>query len=367
MSQIRFVHTDFLRLATPISGVADTPGWLTEQAAGSVRNAVRNLADTAVNHDADFLIVAGSLTDSTPDLPLVVAWFQHIALRLQESGVQVVVSASTDQEAALLAPVCDIVLRPGELLHASLRHQNVQLRTSHRGDATSEELTISIGRELSPPEGRTVYNAVPGLQCSTDADSHGVVGYLSLAAGAVQAVRPDERGEYGCIVVEADTESRLLKSEFVATDVIRFAQEDLSLKTTMTTESLAAALVSASESIDRSSAHTVILDWRIDAELAADLHDVGRLDEFELLHRIRSAVQSGHRGVWPRRLSFLPSATLRVATPEYDSVQEYIQIVSGAVHSYDVDQYTTPHRLLSGQPGVSPSLISGLSLLGRVA
>lgn len=368
MSLIRFVHTDFLRLATPVSGVADTPGWLREQAAGSVRTAVRNVADTAINHNADFLLVAGSLTDSLPDLPLAVAWFEQITQRLQQSGVQVVVRATSPQEAALLAPVCDIVLGPDELLFASRRStQDVHLRVTDHSHPASDELTVAVGRELSPPDGRTVYNATPATQCSAESDCHGVVGYLSLSAGAVQAVHPDEQFEYGCVVVEADTETRHLKSEFVATDVIRFAVEELTLNTAMSVESLASALVSASDSLDRSSARTLILDWVVDAELTADLRDVGQFDEFALLHRVRSAVQSGHRGVWPRRLSFQRSATLRVATPELDSVEEYIQIVSGAVHSYDVDHYTSAHRLLSGQPGVAPALISGLSLLGRVA
>lgn len=368
MSLIRFVHTDFLRLATAVTGLADTPGWLREQAAGCIRTAVRNVADTAINHNADFLLVAGSLTESTADLPLAVMWFQQVTHRLRQAGVQVVVRASTAQEAALLAPVCDLVLGPDELLFASRRpSHDVHLRVCENHRSSSEELTVSIGRELSPPEGRTVYNASPATQVSAESDCHGVVGYLSLSAGAVQAVDPQERFEYGCVVVEADTDTRLLKSEFVPTDVIRFAVEELTLNTAMTVESLASALVGASDSLDRSSPRTLILDWVVDAELTADLQDVGQFDEFALLHRVRSAVQSGHRGVWPRRLSFQRSATLRVAAPELDCVEEYIQIVSGAVHSFEVDQYTSAHRLLSGKPGVAPALISGLSLLGRVA
>lgn len=368
MSLIRFVHTDFLRLATPICGVADTPGWLREQAAGSVRNAVRNVADAAINHNADFVLVAGSITDSAADLHLATAWLAQVFQRLQQAGVQVVARAANEQQAALLAPICDIVLRHEEILAASQTHpRTTQLRSTVRSDFSVNELAVSIDRDVSPPEARTLYNAVPAQQCSADADCHGVVGYLSLSAGPVQAISPEERFEYGCIVVEADTDSRLLKSEFVPTDVIRFSVEELTLNSTMTVDSLASALVTASDSIDRSSARTLIVDWRIDAELTAALEETGRFDEFELLHRIRGAVESGHRGVWPRRLSFCRNASLRVATPELESVEEYIQVVSGAVHSYDVDHYTTPHRLLSGEPGVAPSLISGLRLLGRVA
>lgn len=368
MSTIRFVHTDFLRLATPVSGISDSPGWLQKLGGNCVRQAVRNVIDTAITQEVDFLLVAGGITESSVDLPACTAWLDQQFERLRENGIRIIVNSRTEQEAAILQPICDSVIRGQSRLVASLDpNGHLQFGEIHRPfDPAREELVIHVGS--APAEtGRTVYHARPSLQPSDDVELASRNGYLALSAGAVQAVTPAETLEHGCLVIEANTVTRELKSQFFITDVLRFATEELNLSSAITIDSLASAVANASNSIGRMATQTVVIDWHVNAELVSELSDVARFGEFELLHRLRADVQSGHRGVWPRRIEFTSTSSLQVTSPVIESVEEYVQLVSGSVRSFDLDRFTHRRRMLHGESGVAPELIAGLSLLGRVA
>lgn len=369
MSKIRFVHTDFLRLATPVSGISDAPGWLQKLSGNCVRQAVRNVIDTAITQEVDFLLIAGGITESSIDLAACVVWLDQQFERLRENGIRIVINARTDQEAAMLQPICDTVVREQSRLIAGIDSSgHVRLSESTHSSTTTghPELIIHIGNDQAEP-GRTVYHACPSLQPSGDAEMASRNGYLALSAGAVQAVTPTETTEHGCLVIEANVTTRELKSQFFVSDVLRFATEELHLSSTITSDSLASAIADASNSIGRLAAQTVVVDWQVSADVACELADVARFGEFELLHRLRADVQSGHRGVWPRRIEFSRSSSIDVASAAIDSVEEYVQLVCGFVTPFERDRLTHQRRMPNGESGVAPELIAGLSLLGRVA
>lgn len=65
MSVIRFVHTDSLRLGSPVSlGLSDCPEWLRKVAGSAVRTAVTNVFEAAIAGRCHLLLIAGRLTES---------------------------------------------------------------------------------------------------------------------------------------------------------------------------------------------------------------------------------------------------------------------------------------------------------------
>ena len=84
MSVIRFLHTDALRLGSPVAGLSECPDWLRKTAASAVRTAVTNVIEAAIAGRCQFLFIAGRLTESEQDLELAVAWLmtQTSSLRM---------------------------------------------------------------------------------------------------------------------------------------------------------------------------------------------------------------------------------------------------------------------------------------------
>ena len=368
MSKIRFIHTDYLRLATPVSGIADAPDWLRQLATNCVRQATRNVIDAAIAREVDFLLIAGGVTESSLDLPAAVEWLSHQFARLNQHGIQVVVTANDHHEASLLRDICDLVLSPGDQFSVSQGHgHQCQIHPQQTSSPATNDLVVCVGRKLGSIPGRTVYNAVPAILSSENCGTSTHNGLLQVSAGAVQAVGPNEALEFGCVLVESDGQHTQLSSEFIVTDVIRFATEDLDLSASTTVDSLATAILQASDSIGKSLTQTAVVDWCVNAELLSEFSNISRFSETEMLNRLRSDVQAGHRGVWPRRIEFTEDSNLKVSSPGFESVQEYIEVVSGAVSSFDLNRFSHGQPLLQGESGVDPTLISGLGLLGKVA
>lgn len=368
MSKIKFIHTDYLRLATPVSGIADAPGWLQQLASHGVRQAARNVIDTAIAHEVDFVLIAGGISDSPVDLPAAVAWFSDQSARLKQHGIQVVAVANDFLESSLLKSVCDLVVTTEQSIYASkpLGHRcNLSIDQTVAGH--NQDVVVCVGHQQSVVSSQLVYNAMPAIQSSANCNSTTQNGMLSVSAGAIQAVNPDETSDFGCVLVQADSELQELRSEFIVTDVMRFASEELHLSASTTVESLSAAIREASESIGKSLRQTVIVDWCVDARLVSNFSEVSRFCETEILQQLRSDVQSVHRGVWSRRLEFTAESNLQVTSPVLESIEEYIEVVSGASSRFDRNRFTPGQRMLQGESGVDPTLISGLGLLGRVA
>lgn len=367
MSTIRFLHSDHFRLGTPLAGIADSPGWLQQLACHSVRQSVRNVIEAAVAQQVQFLVIAGQVTESAEDLESAIHWLSGQFETLQKHGIRVVARAQTPREEALLDRLCDVVIRDGECLHVSPEANGTLGYSVNRGVESSRDgLLLTFGRHPRSTA-RTEYNASPALQSSADCDRHAGDGYLSLSAGAVQAVRPAETWEFGCILVEADVANRELRSEFLVSDVLRYATEELSLTSPATVESLINGIARASDVIGQASIQTVVVDWRINAQLVSELSEVSGLVERELLLRLRGDLQSGHRGVWPRRLTFGKSCSLQLSSPTSEAVEEYVNVAGGPVSAFHVGQGTDPQLVLRGGVGIESSLVSGLHFLSHVA
>jgi len=362
MSTIRFVHTDYLRLGTPLSGIAHPPTWLQQLASASVRQAVRNVLEAAVTQRAHFLLIAGSICDSQEDHDSAARWLNEQLAPVRREGIRIVTLAD-DYSADSRNAIGDIVLTRGESLHCTVTADgSVQLLNSHEQAAHNADLVVTVGQSSANTHAsHLVYNAVPALQPDAIDDRAAANGWLSQSAGAVQSINSSETGNRGCMVVDADLSGRRLSSHFVIANPIRFASEQLDLASTTSTDRLVADITNASRSLQRTTEQTAIVDWTVHSPLTGDQRELLHLDEASLLTRLRNQLESGHQGVWPRRVIIAGQARVAVDASARAAEQEYVDVVTGADGGYQ------RHGLLHTKGSSHEELVAGLQLLHRVA
>lgn len=371
MSTIRFVHTDFLRLGTPLVGVANPPTWLLEHVTSSVRHAVRNVIETAITQQADFLFIAGSVCDSSEDLESVVHWLSEQFAPLRRNGIQVVAVADDQRTAATLRSACDIVISRTDSLHATKSaHAGVQLSTQIQHTDHTHALLVSTGSHAvvsHADSGRLNYRAIPATRSSADCSRAANQRSLCLSAGAVQTISSQETWNCGCIVVDADLTAQSLASSFFVTNPVRFATETLELKELTSADRLVSEITQASKSLQRNSGQTVIVDWFINTTLNSDAQELSDLQEHHLLGRLRNQLEAGHQGVWPRRVMFRENAALQLVAANGAAVEEYFDVLTGSVTTHETDSFGRSVNVLRGGRGVADELVVGLQLLRDAA
>ena len=95
--------------------------------------------------------------------------------------------------------------------------------------------------------------------------------------------------------------------------------------------------------------------------------DMSQICESSLLLRLRSDLQSGHRGAWPRRISFAQGARLQLQSVGSEVDETYIDVVSGVSGAHRMNRHEERRQVIVGGKCVNGSLVVGLQLLGRVA
>lgn len=371
MTTIRFVHTDFLRLGTPLVGIASPPTWLLELATASVRHAVRNVIETTMTQRADFLLIAGSICDSAEDLESATRWLHEQFAPLRREGIQVVAVVDDHQTSQTLGQICDVVMSRTDSLYATTDAAgSLNLSTAQHHNRHSDELVITTGSMPTsnhPETGRLHYHAVPAIQHTEQGERRSIEGTLSLSAGAVQSTSRSETGNYGCIVVDADLQSRELSSEFTVSNPVRFVSETLHLTELTTVDQLVNEIAQASKSLHRTTGQTVIVDWTINAQMHSDWNELSNLDHQHLLRRLRNHLESGHLGVWPRAIGFGETADLQFVSDGGAAVEEHVDVATGSVTTQDNGGYQGVARVIRGGRGVADELIAGLRLLADAA
>ena len=367
MSSIRFVHTDFLRLGTSVSGLAESPSWLRQLATGAVRQAVRNVIDLAVSQRAGFVLIAGGIVDAGTNPEPALRWLNEQFETLRSHGISVVTTADDSETRAAFSNVFDVVLHPRESLQVTRHASGIVLNKVSQTHRAPGDLLINVGSHNLLANDSFVYQARPSLDASANCSQVSRDSYLSLSAGAVQSVSQDETQDRGCIIVDADFGKQELRSQFHACDVLRYRTETITLPGVTAPQSLVSEIVQACESVDRAATQTVVIDWVLQAEFATELAAVEELNENRLLSRLRERLHSGHRGIWPRRITFDESSRLRLASAPTAAVDEYSNQVAEGVHYRSA--HTHGSQLSSIQDGtfVKPDLLCGLTFLSRVA
>ncbi len=317
MSVVRFLHTDSLRLGSPVTGLSDSPEWLRRISASAVRQSVINLVDLAIASRCQFVLVAGKVTESPEDLDPAVTWLKTQSQRLSRNGISLVIAGHNSDDFQVLSRLNTVLVASGQCLLAGTGsglapNLCVADEVPQRG---GNLLRIDVGARGRPSGGMS-YVAVPGLQASSQLLTSGgtVVAhdqYLRLTAGPLQGINPSERGPCGCIVVEADFSSQKQVARFCATDVLRFIQELVPCTPGTRLSGLLQILRNRSLNLAGSRGITVA-EWIVDGAFLADQEDCQSMFEADLLRDLRGSLNAGHTGAWPCRIRFSERSQLDV-------------------------------------------------------
>lgn len=297
MNGIRFVHTDYLRLAGSIAGLAAAPDWLRRLARDATRGAVSRVFEIATTRHADFVFIGGGCSDAPEFDSSVFQWLQEPVRNLRQQGIRIVMAADQPSEFDRLA---DCVVRADERLLVTRIGDQVSLHTSSSGAAA--DLAISVDSPGTSTGARVNYIYRPQTRYLID-EGHGRLPIHS--AGAPQSHGPYEQGEFGCLVVDADPDSGQIEAVFEATDPLRFETIGFQQPPTATTQDVCDAVVNGSLELARQQRRTTVVDWYMENAVEC-VGSVDRWQQESILESIRSTLQKGHLGVWPRRVMVSP-------------------------------------------------------------
>ena len=398
MSVIRFVHTDHLRLGSPLAGLADCPDWLRRAAAAAVRKSVANVIEAAIASRSHFLVIAGRITESNEDLEIAVRWLEAQTEQLNEHGIQLVISGHDVAEHDALRRLNATVCGTDQTIEASLGYNGrLQLQTQVPGAGRRHKNSLLLVNcsKWDPAVQHTTmvddfcYLSVPGIQANPIPPAISVTSLaevinvhseiqnqsrccLCVTAGSPQAVRPSEQGVFGCRLVEADPQHRTISARFCATDTFRYAQETIRCEDALTSTGLISAIAERSRAVSSLAGRTVVVDWTVEGTLQAEMHRFGDLDEASLLSGLRTQLQAGHAGVWPRRIHYSKETQFTSGSKSSMAIQEFLNVAGerrgqSTCPPYGVHSEIT-RSLYSGSDLYSGcDTVAGLELLSRVA
>jgi len=375
MPVIRFLHTDSLRLGSPVSGLSGSPDWLRKAAGSAVRTAVTNVVETAIAGRCQLLLIAGKLTESSEDLGLAITWLKSQVFALRAHGIRLVLAGHPESDHAALRRLEAILVAPGQRLDV-WSNAAEQIECSVLPGSTPGRkgaLGIEVGTETSRrPLADLAYVAVPQLIPSSTSDSiDGVASahdrLLRISAGCPQSIGPMERGVFGCQMVDADLSSQLLTARACVTDVIRFAQELVSCRKGMAASQLGELLCERSRSLSANGRCTMIVEWVIDGHLTLSGTVSEPLSEFDLLKDLRSSLNAGHSGAWPHRIRFSDNSTVDVSRHPSIAAKEFTAVVRERTLKFSHRDRLTAGSSVGIPMGAGSEAAVGLDLLRRVA
>ena len=375
MSVIRFLHTDSLRLGSPISGLSDSPDWLRKVAASAVRSAVTNVIESAIAGRCQLLLIAGQLTESSQDLDLAVTWLKNQTAVLREHGIRLVMAGHLESDHPALRRLDAILVAPGQRLDVwSNGTDRVECSLSPVSTpARSGSLGIEVGTASSRrPSADLAYVAVPSPTPSSTADSIDQVAsahdrLLRISAGCPQSIGPMEHGAFGCQIVEADLSRQTLTARGSSTDVIRFSQELISCRQGMAASQVSELLRERSRSIVANGRRTTVVEWVIDGHLCLSGSTTESLSEFDLLKDLRGSLHAGHSGAWPFRIRFSDNSTLDASRHPALAAKEFTSVVRERILKFSHRDRMIEHASIGVPMGGGSETAVGLDVLRRVA
>ncbi len=349
MSTIRFIHTDYLRLAASLQGIAAAPGWLQEALTDATRRATRQTIETAITEQADFLLIAGGVTDNQEDLEIACAWLNEQFAVARRAGIQIVAVSDHETQAVALRQVCDMVVDRQQTLVASpMPTGQTRLTASVASSIHRNDLVISFdGVNANHTDAACHYHAFSRTAVDVHPE-HRSRNHYESTAGAIQSVGPVEQWNGHCVVVSTDLDSQTIQTTPVDVSSIRYATERLSIDGRTSPGRLVEEIAMASRNLRRHSTETVLVDWVITTALECrGSHDARSLEESELLAALRTDLHSGHQGVWPRSVRFSEQSSIDIVNQASPSVSLLEGIAKDVQYNHGQFQTVTPALLCS--------------------
>ncbi|MEO1496169.1 MAG: hypothetical protein AAFV43_03360 [Planctomycetota bacterium] len=293
----RLVHASDLRIDQPLVGLPSAPDFLLDRLRDAPRLAAERVFDTALAEDADALLLSGDVIDlkqaAPRDLVFLIDQFTRLARRdipVFWAGGAIDPSDAWPRSTPLPANVT--VFPTGRLeTHEVRRGEQVVAvvqgvsRSSGADADTSEFRRDAHGRftvgvaygtsEAAGKEGdRVDYMALGGRSRRATVDHEpGVAHY----AGSPQGRSPADQGPSGCSVVQLDEQGKA-KTRFVATDLVRWQEEQLEFTAGVTADQLRQRLRERLDKLrGRSKGADQLIAWRLHGvgSIVAELREDG--------------------------------------------------------------------------------------------
>lgn len=334
----RFVHTSDWHLERPPSGLAEIPERLRAKLIDAPYLAAERVVDAALTEEADFLVLSGDVLDVELAGPRGVAFVLEQFSRLRQRGVSVYwaggrVDRPTRWPAAIKLP--DNVRffsqrRPEAIVHhrddEPLAHVIGVSRHRKRAVRADAFLPAADGLPaLAVAHGPIDRTALTGRPLTYWALG-GKHGRVTISAGSPtahycgtpQARTAGEAGSHGCTVVELDEDGQAT-TRFVATDIVRWSSQQITIDAAATRESLLDSLVERLASLTATAAADI--EWLVVFKVSGHGPLIAALRDgawpAELLQGLRRRAPAN---VWPVSLDLDSAAAVPPAWVEHDSI-----------------------------------------------
>jgi DNA repair protein SbcD/Mre11 len=254
---LRLVHASDLHLELPVYGLPEVPDHLRDLLVDAPCHAAEQVFETALAEDVDAVLLSGDVLDVDRAGPLAIVLLLDQFARLAERKIPVYwaggsVDAPDSWPRSVTLPSNVHVFPIGRVESLDLTRAGeavarvqgtscpdngtVDARGFHRDVHGLFTIGVAYGtNDSAGHEGdRVHYMALGGRHLQQTVDEHpGLAHYC----GSPQGRGPTETGPHGCTVVTVDETARA-KTKFVATDSIRWLEQQLEVTATTREEQL---------------------------------------------------------------------------------------------------------------------------------
>jgi DNA repair exonuclease SbcCD nuclease subunit len=274
MDSFRFIHAADLHLDSPFRGLADAAPKLRDRLQAATLGALETIVDHTIASNADFLVIAGDLYDSTDRSLRALIAFRRQMERLAECGIPVyIVHGNHDplngwgSEFQLPSNVTTFAGKPSSAPVIRMGREIARVTgVSYSRERVTENLAASMKPESDAPYSVGVLHANVGGQAGhadyapvtlpelTNSGFHyWALGHVHTRAilanepvvaypGNPQGRNARETGARGCLQVDVDGNGRA-HLEFIETNRVRWEHLEISIREHGRMESLIVAML----------------------------------------------------------------------------------------------------------------------------
>ena len=343
-ARLRFIHTADIHLGAPFKRVGAEDGEVRDRLLSASATAFARVVDAAVEHDVDFVVLAGDALDGSEQRPAAQLLFQHEMERLAERGIPVyAVRGNHDPEegynAGLRLPrnvryfgtgaVERIVHERDGVPVCSLYGRSYPIRQVTENYAAAYERhpadVFSIGvlhTNVGGREGWEPYAPAALQDLRAAGMDYWALGHIhafevlaedppTIYAGSPQGIDPAETGAHGCVLVSVEDGSPV--AEFIETAAIRWESVAADVSDAEGIDGVCTRLISTMEDLSAESGNAgVIARVRLEGRSAAHATLSGAAAREDLLAHVREIGAELAPWVWIDRLTDATSATVDV-------------------------------------------------------
>ncbi|HPM83291.1 MAG TPA: DNA repair exonuclease [Candidatus Anammoximicrobium sp.] len=337
----RFLQASDLHLEQPLYGLTEVPDHLRELLLDAPLQAAARVFETAILEDVDFVILAGDVVNPRTAGPRAMAFLLDQLEQLRDHKIAVYWCGGKEDppeawpEAVALPD--NVRVFPKGKIKQLVHRRGDQPLASVIGVSSPADGLVPVGDFRIEPANIFTVAAAWGQTDAASAGAHKQIDYWALGgqhesktlfqgpqtahyAGSPQGRCPDEAGVHGCTLVQVE-HNRKVRTKFIATEVVRWRSESLSVTEGAGRNDLQRQLRSAMQRIaSEAGGAYVLVSWEVQGceTLVRQLRkgDLAR----ELIDWMRTEFGRAKPAVWTTTLTAPISATIPAELYEEDTI-----------------------------------------------